>query len=108
MLKVPSRNQINTLLKHYQSKNYSKTKKFALSLTKNFPNHDFAWKILSIVFKKTGEISKSLTASKKVVQIAPQDALAHYNLGNTCRELAKFSKAEESYRRAISLKPNLF
>jgi len=108
LLKVPSRNQINTLLKHYQSKNYSKTKKFALSLTKNFPNHDFAWKILSIVFKKTGEISKSLTASKKVVQIAPQDALAHYNLGNTCRELAKFSKAEESYRRAISLKPNLF
>jgi tetratricopeptide (TPR) repeat protein len=106
--KAPSRNQIDTLLKYYQSKNYIKTKKFALSLTENFPNHDFAWKILSIVFKKTGKISESLTAGKKLAEITPQDALAHYNLGNTYRELAKFSKAEESYKKAVSLKPDLF
>ena len=104
MLKAPSRNQINTLLKYYQSKNYIKTKKFALSLTKDFPNHDLAWKILSIVLKKTGKISQSLIAVKKVTEILPYDALAHYNLGNTYKELAKFSKAEESYKKAISLK----
>ena len=106
MLKAPSRNQIETLLKYYQSKNYIKTEKFALLLTKNFPNHNFAWKILSIVLKKTGKISESLTAYKKVVEITPLDALAHYNLGNTYRETAKFSQAEESYKKAISLKPD--
>ena len=106
MLKAPSRNQIDTLLKYYQSKNYIKTKKFALSLTENFPNHEFAWKILSIVLKKTGKISESLIASEKLVEIKPQDALANYNLGNTYREIAKFSKAEESYKKAISLKPD--
>ena len=93
MLKAPSRNQINTLLKYYQSKNYIKTQKFALSLTEDFPNHDLAWKILSIVLKKTGKISESLTAIKKVAEITPLNPLAHYNLGNTYRELAKFSKA---------------
>ena len=108
MLKAPSRNQIDTLLKYYQSKNYTKTKEFALSLTKNFPNHDFAWKILAIVLKKTGKISESLAASEKLTKIKPQDALAHYNLGNTYRELAKLSKAEESYKKAIFLKPNFF
>ena len=108
MLKAPSRNQIDTLLKYYQSKNYTKTKEFALSLTKNFPNHDFAWKILAIVLKKTGKIIESLAASEKVTKIKPQDALAHYNLGNTYRELAKLSKAEESYKKAIFLKPNFF
>jgi tetratricopeptide (TPR) repeat protein len=106
LLKAPSRNQIETLLKYYQSKNYIKTEKFALLLTKNFPNHNFAWKILSIVLKKTGKISESLTAYKKVVEITPHDALAHYNLGNTYRETAKFSQAEESYKKAISLKPD--
>ena len=106
MLKAPSRNQIDTLLKYYQSKNYIKTKKLALVLTENFPNHEFAWKILSIVLKKTGKISESLIASEKLVEIKPQDALANYNLGNTYKELAKFSKAEESYKKAISLKPD--
>ena len=104
MLKAPSRNQINILLKYYQSKNYTKAKKFALSLSKDFPNHDIAWKILSIILKKTGKLSQSLIAVKKVTEISPHDALAHYNLGNTYKELAKFSNAEESYKKAISLK----
>lgn len=108
MPKAPSKNQIDTLLKQYQSNNYIKAEEYALSLIKKFPNHDFAWKILSIVLKKAGKISESLTASEKLVEITPQDALAHYNLGNTYRELTKFSKAEESYKKAISFKPDLF
>ena len=106
MLKAPSRNQIDTLLKYYQSKDYIKTKKFALSLTEDFPNHDLAWKILSVVLKNTGKMSESLIAIKKVVEISPLNALAHYNLGNTYREIAEFSKAEESYKKVISLKPD--
>jgi tetratricopeptide (TPR) repeat protein len=106
--KAPSKNQIDTLLKQYQANNYIKAEEYALSLIKKFPNHDFAWKILSIVLKKAGKISESLTASEKLVEITPQDALAHYNLGNTYRELTKFSKAEESYKKAISFKPDLF
>lgn len=107
MPKAPSKNQIDTLLKQYQANNYIKAEEYALSLIKKFPNHDFAWKILSIVLKKAGKISESLTASEKLVEITPQDALAYYNLGNTYRELTKFSKAEESYKKAISLKPDL-
>ena len=108
MPKAPSKNQIDTLLKQYQENNYIKAEEYALSLIKKFPNHDFAWKILSIVLKKAGKISESLTASEKLVEITPQDALAYYNLGNTYRELTKFSKAEESYKKAISFKPDLF
>ena len=108
MSKTPTKNQLDTLLKYYESGDYNKTKQFALSLTENFPNHDYVWKILSIILKKTGKISESLTAIEKIVKIKPQDALAHYNLGNTYRELAKFSKAEESYKKAISIKSNFF
>ena len=106
MQKAPSKKQVDTLLKHYKSNNYYKTKEYALFLAEQFPDHDLAWKILSIVFEKTDKISESLTAIKKIVNISPQDPLAHYNLGNTYGKLADFSKAEESYRKAISLKPN--
>ena len=106
MNKTPTKNQLDTLLKYYESGDYNKTKQFALSLTESFPKHNFAWKILFIALKKTGKISESLTSCKKIVEITPQDAIAHYNLGNTYRELAKFSKAEESYKKAISLKKN--
>ena len=106
MHKVPSKNQVDSLLKYYKSNNYNKTKEYALFLTEKFPGHDLAWKILSIVFEKTGKIQESLAAIKKIVNISPQDPLAHYNLGNTYGKLADFSKAEESYRKAISLKPN--
>ena len=106
MHKTPSKNQVDTLLKYFKSNNYNKTKEYALFLTEQFPDHDLAWKILSIVFEKTGKISDSLAAIKKIVNISPKDPLAHYNLGNTYGQLADFSKAEESYRQAISLKPN--
>ena len=106
MHKAPSKNQVDTLLKYYKSNNYNKTKEYALFLTQQFPDHDLAWKILSIVFEKTGKIQESLVAIKKIVNISPQDPLAHYNLGNTYGQLADFSKAEESYRKAISLRPN--
>ena len=106
MHKVPSKNQVDTLLKYYKSNNYNKTKEYALFLTEQFPEHDLAWKILSIVFEKTGKIQESLTAIKKIVNISSQDPLAHYNLGNTYGKLSNFSKAEESYKKAISLKPN--
>ena len=106
MHKAPSKNQVDTLLKYYKSNNYAKTQEHALFLTEQFPDHDLAWKILSIVFEKTGKISDSLAAIKKIVNISPKDPLAHYNLGNTYGQLADFSKAEESYRQAISLKPN--
>lgn len=106
MHKAPSKNQVDTLLKYYKSNNYAKTQEHALFLTEQFPDHDLAWKILSIVFEKTGKIPESLIAIKKIVNISPQDPLAHYNLGNTYGKLADFSKAEESYKKAISLKPN--
>ena len=40
------------------------------------------------------------------MQLVPQDAKAHNNLGNTMQELGKTKEAELSYRKAIALKPD--
>ncbi|SVC59382.1 uncharacterized protein METZ01_LOCUS312236, partial [marine metagenome] len=43
---------------------------------------------------------------QKAVQLEPQDAEAHNNLGATLKELGSLGEAEASYRQAIALKPD--
>jgi tetratricopeptide (TPR) repeat protein len=100
----PSDAEINNLLQQYQNGQYGGAEKSALSLTERFPKHQFAWKVLAAVLKQTGRVSESLAASQKSVQLGPQDAEAHSNLGNTLKELGRLDEAEASYTQAIVLK----
>jgi tetratricopeptide (TPR) repeat protein len=102
----PSQSELNSLLEHYQNGRFSDAEKLALSITHEFPTHQFAWQLLSGVLKKTGRVSESVVAGEKSVQLAPQDAVAHYNLGNTLRELGRLEEAEQSYAQAVALKPD--
>lgn len=106
MIKTPSKEQQLILFEYYQSGNLNETIKLALSLTKNFPNHSFAWKALALSYEKTGKILKSLAANQKAKEINPQDADVHNNLGNVLEKLEKFDEAQNSYRQAIILKQN--
>ena len=103
----PSQSQINNLLEHYQSGQYTNAEKLAVSITEQFPTHPFAWKVLGAVLKQTGRVTESLTALQKSVQLAPQDAEAHNNLGISLMNLGRLLEAEASSRHAISLKPDL-
>ena len=106
MIKTPSKEQELILLKYYQAGNLNETIKLALSLTKNFPNHSFAWKALALSYEKTGKILKSLDANQKAKEINPQDAEVHNNLGNVLEKLEKFDEAQNNYRQAILLEQN--
>ena len=101
----PSESEIKNLLEHYQNGRYDDAEKLAKSITQEFPKYQFAWTVLSAVFKQTGRVIDSLTALRKSVKLAPQDAVAHYNLGNTLQELGRLDDAETSFRQAIALKP---
>ena len=103
----PSHSQLNSLLEHYQSGRYEDAEKLAISITQQFPHHPFSWKVLAAVLKQTGRISEALVASQKAVEIDPEDAEAHSNLGNTLKELGRLEEAEASHRQAIELKPDL-
>jgi Flp pilus assembly protein TadD len=106
MKKNPPQQLLSKLLEHYQNRRFSDAEKLALSITQEFSKHQFAWKVLGAVLKQTGRVSESLAASKKSVQLAPQDAEAHYNMGNTLKQLGSFKEAEVSYRQVIILKPD--
>ena len=102
----PSDAEINNLRQYYQNGQYHDAEELALSLTERFPSHQFAWKILSVVFQGLGRMSESLEASQKSIELMPKDAGAHYNLGITLKELGRLDEAEASYRQAAVLKPD--
>ena len=100
----PPQEQLNSLLKYYQTGRYVDAEKLSVSITKEFPKHLFAWKVLGAALKQMGKINESLIASQKSVQLGPLDTEAHYNLANTLKELGRLDEAEVSYKKAIELK----
>ena len=100
----PPQVQINNLIKIYQNGNLDEAEKLATSLTKEFPKHQFGWKVLGAIFQQTGRINDSLVASQKSVQIAPKDADAYNNLGNILRGMGELEEAVISYKKSIALK----
>ena len=91
----PSQQQLSNLLEYYQTGRYDNAEKLSLSITQEFPKHIFAWKVLAAVLKQTGRINESLTVSQKSIQLDPQDARAHHNLG-IIQQNRKIKKAETS------------
>ena len=100
----PSQEQLNSLLEHYQARRYVDAEKLSVSITEEFPKHQFAWKVLAAVLKQMGKINESLVVSQKSVQVNPQDAEAHSNLGILLKEQGRLKEAEASLRQAIVLK----
>jgi len=56
---------------------------------------------------KQGKLEDAVTAYKKAVHMAPNDAEAHASLGNVYLAKGDMQHAEKQYRRAIALKPEL-
>ena len=104
----PSQKQLNSLLQCYQNGQLHDAEKLAISMTQNFPEHQFGWKVLAVILKVTGRVSESLVANQKSVQLNLQDPEAHNNLGGALRELGRLHEAEASCKQALLLNPGFY
>jgi len=102
----PSQQQLSHLLEYYQNGRFNEAEKLAITISKDFPNHPFSWKVLGAVLGTTGRKSEAVDANQTAVALSPQDADAHFNLGNTLKELGRLDEALASYTQAIALKPD--
>jgi tetratricopeptide (TPR) repeat protein len=94
------------LLNYYQNGQFGDAEKLALSITEQFPENQFAWKVLGAVLVKSGRNSEAVNANQTAVALSPQDAEAHSNLGGALKVLGRLDEAEASYAQAIALKPD--
>ena len=102
----PSQKQLTSLLEHYQNGRFNDAEKLAVSITNEFPKHQFGWKVLGAVLGATGRKSEAVNANQTAVALSPQDGEAHSNLGVTLQELGRLDEALASYTQAIALKPD--
>ena len=102
----PSKQQLSNLLKYYQAGRLDVAEKLAISITNEFPKHQFGWKVLGAVLAATGRKSEAVDANQTAVALSPQNAEAHNNLGTILQELGRLDEALASYSQAIALKPD--
>lgn len=104
----PTQKQINSILEYYQDNRFDDAEEEALSITKKFPKHHFAWKILGIIYLRTSRFTEALSANKRAIELSPKDTEAYNILAVIYKELGSLQEAEASCLKAIELNPNFF
>ena len=100
----PSDAEIANLVQQYQNGQYGDAERLALSLTERFPKHELGWKMLGATRNQTGRVQESLVPIQKLIELSPEDAGAHNNLGVVLKNLKRLDEAEVSYRHAVALR----
>jgi protein O-GlcNAc transferase len=70
------------------------------------PTYVLGWRLLGLSLLKTGKITDSLEAMKRVIELEPGDAASHSNIGLIFKILGRYKESESSYLQAIRLKPD--
>jgi len=100
----PSPSEIESVLALFRQRQYAEAEMLAQVLIARFPMHGFGWKALGAVLKQQGRQEEALEPLSRAVELMPENAEAHFNLGNCLLEQARFTDAEPCYRRALNFK----
>jgi tetratricopeptide (TPR) repeat protein len=73
-------------------------------LLDRYPQNGLLWKILSVALWSQGK--DALLSMQRSVELLPEDAEAHGNLGNVLRAQGQLQDAVRSHRRALELNPH--
>ena len=103
---APPEEELERLIACYENKRFAQASNFAKAIVKRYPEHHPTWKILGSALSLEGKVEEALEATKKTIQLSPEDADAHFNAGNLFFKLSQFNEAAASQRRAIELNQN--
>ncbi len=102
----PSPDAMNALATLFNQGRYAEGEVSARTMTEQFSNHGFGWKVLGAILHKQGRLEDALHAKRQATLLMPDDAEAHNNYGHSLQELGQFTDAEASLLRALALKPD--
>ena len=100
---TPEKDELRSL---FDTRRYAEAAAFALAMTKRYPLHRFAWKVLGAAFKRMGRNGNALAPMQNAALLSPDDAEAYSNLGAIFQSLGQHDKAELCCRRALRIKPD--
>ena len=101
----PDRNEMLALLAIFNQGRLAEAEAAALSMTEKYPEESFGWKVLGVVYKQAGMNEAALFHMQKAVELAPNDAEAHSNLGLALQGFGRLDESEKCCRCAIDIRP---
>lgn len=101
---APTPAELNQMVALFNAGQHAELESRARSLVGRYPDSGFVWKILGATLQAQGK--DSLSALRKAAELLPDDAEAHYNLGNTLLILGRLDEAVASFRRALQTRPD--
>lgn len=101
---TPTAQETQHVIDLYQAGHHAELEAASHSLTQRYPDSDFAWSVLGTALQLQGK--DAFEALQKTVQLAPNDAEAHGNLGTAWQERGMYTQAVDSYTRALELNPD--
>jgi Flp pilus assembly protein TadD/SAM-dependent methyltransferase len=96
---------MNRLAALFNSGRYGEMESLARKLLEQQPSSGLVWKALGASL--TAQNKLALFELQRATELMPDDAEAHYNLGNALKSLGRLDDAVASYRRVIKFKPDL-
>ena len=95
---------IEYILKLFNSKNFLKAKEEIKKQIKVYPNSYTLFNVLGAIFAEEGQFQIAIDNYRESIKINPKYAQAYNNLGVSFHKLNKIDAAIESYKKAIDLK----
>ncbi len=100
---APTKHQEHHLIKLYQSGQADAAKSLAESITMDFPDYALGWKVLGTIHIQKSCFVDAEASLRRSIELSPQDAESHNNLGNSLKGLGRHDEASLAYRQAIAL-----
>lgn len=105
MMKINKNKNLDLLFKLFHQRNYSKSKKLAINLLKDYPKEFIIHKILGFIFKIEKNYKDSIIYFKNALNITNNDLEVLFNLSISYYLNNEINNAEIEYRKLIKIDP---
>lgn len=99
----PTQQEIDHIVSLHDAGEHGLMEEASRALLQQYPDSALAWSILGMVLQLQGK--DALPALQRVVELAPDDAEAHFNLGNARIDSGQLDLALRSFMRALEIAP---
>ena len=94
--------ELDNVISVFRAKNYYETIKRGELYIASDSNNLACWRVLTVSYKRTGQIGKAIESCETCIKLAPEDPVNYFNKGTILDSIAQFDKAEAAYKEAIS------
>jgi predicted O-linked N-acetylglucosamine transferase (SPINDLY family) len=101
-----SKEQIDSVIALYSSGQYQEAINQIKILNESHPNTPFLFNLIGACYKSLGQLEGSAKMFETAVNIKPDYAEAHKNLGITLKDIGQLDAAAESLNKAIAIDSN--